>query len=827
MFARLPLSTLLLGALALGLMTEGCSEEPCALGATECPTSGLLRACVPGTDGNEWLVMACGPGESCIGAGGEVPVSGATTSTPVDTADAGGDASATPVNSPAETLTTTAVAACVGTCAVGQTECVNDATSRVCTAGGVWSVDPCSVGEACNATTGVCGVSSGSGAVDTCTPAEATCATDTVRKVCDVDGTAWVPVPCPLNSICNDGACVVDLDSSCDDGNRCLDNKTSLRCLGEGGGFEQVDCVGDTYCVGQQCQGSLCALGSTCGADSDSGNAQVITCVDGESFSYTECAAGDRCRPVGDHAFCEPIKCDTTVPVECGDPSDPSVDDEKFFTQCVFSSTSGVPEIVVGECLGDTICTSNAGIGQSPCRQECTDGEQMCDSAIGALDGISTCLDGQWGPVESCNPGVDARKICVLAENEDPAALAQYTCAEPICATTEAATCEGGQIRRCLPDGSLGAAEACEIGFCENTGVVQEDGLTQGTCNEDLACTDGEEMCISGNGIDSRYTVCVNGEWSREFSACPEGGACDDYEDDEELAKKLCGEGCIPNSRRCDPDSGDGKGVQTCSAANEWGTAADCTTGICDNVGSEDAVCVMDCVPGTLRCAGAAKLSSDSVKTGTAATQTCQADGSWADSVDCEGATTCRSSASGAFLGCIECIGPDAPGGNEDNEADSYCPDVNSVRSCGADNTWLDAVTCPTDTVCEGEPAQVCTSCTGPDGVTIDACTNTAYMAAPACGWCWIGGSSFLCTAANAAAQGVTDCTGIDTPGSNTASGTDWGGTAGCCENAQTTYGVFSGPWCLTHDAWGGEADCCDANQTGGGNQTVAECLPL
>ena len=90
-----------------------------------------------------------------------------------------------------------------------------------------------------------------------------------------------------------------------------------------------------------------------------------------------------------------------------------------------------------------------------------------------------------------------------------------------------------------------------------------------------------------------------------------------------------------------------------------------------------------------------------------------------------------------------------------------------------------------------------------------------------------MGGSSFLCTAANAAAQGVTDCTGIDTPGSNTASGTDWGGTAGCCENAQTTYGVFSGPWCLTHDAWGGEADCCDANQTGGGNQTVAECLPL
>lgn len=801
---------LLGGALALCTPLVGCDEE-CESGKTECVADSLARTCVPGADGNEWLVVSCSPGEVCVKAGEPVPGRAGGGGA----ADAGPDASASGGGVSAEVE----MDACYGSCQVGEAECVGDALARVCTAGGAWSLDACELGERCQA--GACVVSAEPGTVQRCEPGASACASGLVQKVCDADGTAWVNQACPANQVCAGGECVADAASSCDDGNRCLDNKTAIRCLGGDRGFELVQCAGDNYCEGGRCRGVNCQLGSTCnGTDPVSGNAQVRSCDDGVSFSDSECAAGQVCRQDKDTAACEDIAC-SVGETQCGDPADLDADATKTFTTCVWGAFSNVPERVRGTCAGDLVCTEGAFMGGNPCRSECTDGEQTCGSATGSRDGIRTCVGGVWGPVEPCNPDVAARRVCLTVPSDDPAALPARVCGEPVCQTAQAAICDGGRIRRCQPDGSLGDAEDCEAGVCRNVGGVQDDGRIAGQCDLAPECEAGEESCVPGTG--SRYRTCVDGEWSQDYQLCAGGTACDDYTDDDGLQRKLCGDECVPNARRCDPDDLDGKAVLTCLGDGTWSGGEDCPVGFCEDIGigSDDALCLLECVPGSIRCSGVLKLAGDGVHNGNAGVRTCQADGSWADETACAGAETCRTAASGEVLGCVECVGTDAPGGNAEGVADSYCPATDSVRSCGADNTWALAEACPDGTSCAGSQAPACGSCNGPLGGVLPVCTNAAGIAEPYCAPCVAAGGA-ACTATNIAGNDGTDCSDVG----DAAAGSSYGGEADCCASAQTTYGGYNVEtnWCPS-SAWAGELDCCLSAQQGGGGASVAECV--
>jgi hypothetical protein len=518
---------LVLLALLTFAALAGCNDE-CSTGRTECIGGALIRTCVPTADNPEWLVSQCPDNTACVD----------------DATQASGTAS-----NDGGMVEATSVAACVGTCETGHSECVNDALARFCVNGGVWQLDACELGEKCVA--GECVVSSGAGTVQRCTPDAMACASDHTEKVCDPDGTAWTERECGANEVCAEDHCVPDPRSSCDDENTCLDNKTAVRCLGQDQGFALVACPGDTYCENGNCRGVLCELGSTC-----MGGNQVRDCVDGNTVKDTQCGVNEVCFEQGDKATCVPRECNPGA-ILCGDPRDPSVDATKSFTTCTDSTFSGVPQWVTGECAGGATCDPAALASGRPCRQACTSGEQRCafDSILGTNDGTQTCgEDGQWMPVEKCNAGAAAMLECAIVPNLNASELPKAVCADPVCAWVfdnvmagaAAGTCEGGELRACAADGTLGEAAACDVGVCQPLAdYALADQRIPGACSLEPECQEGEESCVTADGSPtSLYRTCVNGSWSTALLSCPSDGACYPTTDASGLSKKVCGAEC-------------------------------------------------------------------------------------------------------------------------------------------------------------------------------------------------------------------------------------------------------------------------------------------
>ena len=851
----------------------GCEDEDCSLGATECMSDSILRVCVEGEDKNVWFVSQCGTSEVCM-KGFSGPLSprlddGASGGAPLDAGvtDAGPSTAAPSTGGTPRDV-------CVGACSAGESECVSDALSRYCVAGGVWQLDMCDVGERCVA--GTCMVSDDDGAVQRCTPGDRACASDRVEKVCDPDGTAWILQACPGNEICTGTECEPDMASSCDDGNVCMDNKTAIRCLGEDRGFEVVECEGDTYCEGGRCRGNTCAIGSFCNGTIN-GMAQIRECVDGDQLVDSTCAAGEVCRQRKDEAECEPAACDPFAPdaTVCGDPDDPDADVTKTFTTCIAAGDTftRVPEVASGECIGQTVCDPTfAGTG-NPCRQDCTDGAQVCDSTAGGIrDGYRDCDEGEWSPVKRCTEeGAETRLTCTPRADLMASDVPTILCAEPICTAafesggTIEGTCDGGRIRRCNSDGTLAEAEDCEEGICRRTGGgATADGYLPGACDTTAECQEGEQRCVQDTGSATpRFQSCDGGVWSPVLETCEDDAACYGYTDSDGMRRKLCDAECAPNTRRCS-----GGAVQICDATGTWGDDIECSAGRCQNLGSQDAACQLPCAPGMIRCAGSNVTASDMGHVGTSQQQVCGDDGQWEDATDCSGTETCRIGRLGVPTGCVECVGSGVLGGNEHGYADTRCEGTDETQSCGEDNTWEDALACSGSTECVGPTADTCGSCLGPDGTTtldpctdtawqavefactscvgpdgttpLNPCTNTAWEAVPVCGSCMgPDGTTTLdpctttaweavqvcdvcptasdagglpCTTANIAANTGSNggkTTCIDA-GAGAADGA-WAGEADCCVNAQQTYGDL-GDTC-TGSAWAGEADCCTAAQ--------------
>ena len=790
----------------------GCKDD-CKRGANECISQSLIRTCVPGADGNEWLISQCGVGERCQTRlpSGPDGGTGKSDSDPGQTGDQ---------------------AACVGTCQVGEHECVSDALARYCVNGGVWQLDACQVGEKCSA--GECKLGQGSGSVQSCVPGTKACASTRIEKVCDPDGTGWVESACSANEVCTKDACAPDPKSSCDDASTCFDNKTAIRCLGQAEGFKLVPCEADLYCEAGRCRGAVCAVGSAC-----TGSNQVRQCVAGMSYKDIHCASNEVCQQDKDDASCVPLQC---VPgtSACGDPRDPALDAKKHFSVCVTGAGSGIPEWVHGECSGLTTCNPALAATSNPCAQGCSPGAQRCasDALAGVNDGIQTCNDeGKWGPVKNCNPSNESRLQCVLPPNLDPKKLPTVLCASPVCAwimsnpnVGASGACEGDKLRKCQPDGTLSDATACEQGICRTLrSTTGADGRMPGACDVMPECQVGETSCAASAGVTPRYRTCQNGFWSTELETCADDGACYNAKDDKGLRRALCGAACSPGSRRCNSTGQ----LEECSTEGSWNGAKKCAAGSCRATANNDAACVLDCVPGSKLCTGSAVAAPDGYHLGTAQEAVCGADGLRGAGKACEAGKSCRVTDSGVPLGCVACVGPAAPGGNDEGTADSRCDpqDVKKVQECGDDNSWQAGRTCSGSKSCKNPASGSCASCMGTHNSFV--CTQTNIVNEPICGSCNVavtaGSISIgVCSeAAIAATSGATSATctgqGKGTPGS-------WGGVADCCSLAHTTAGTQFGSSCInlgygSPSAWSNLPDCCGSYQLGpGGAASFAYC---
>jgi hypothetical protein len=171
-------------------------------------------------------------------------------------------------------------------------------------------------------------------------------------------------------------------------------------------------------------------------------------------------------------------------------------------------------------------------------------------------------------------------------------------------------------------------------------------------------------------------------------------------------------------------------------------------------LGSHDAACVLECIPGDFVCAGATTLAADGYHTGTTQQLRCGSDGRKGAAQDCPAGNLCRVTSSGVTLGCVECVGPGAPGGNADGAADSRCDamDATKLQECGADNHWATSRMCAGTKMCVAPVMPSCGACMGAGGRSL-TCSQAALADDTAGATC-----EGLGFGAPSAWAGVSDC---------------------------------------------------------------------
>jgi hypothetical protein len=321
-----------------------------------------------------------------------------------------------------------------------------------------------------------------------------------------------------------------------------------------------------------------------------------------------------------------------------------------------------------------------------------------------------------------------------------------------------------GQFKPCGQDGRLGAPYACpNNGIWEQTSSTTYNGYTPGACT--TVCQNGDQRC-TGTSATS-YEICNNASWSAPVE-CPAGDGsinrCLGYTNPKSRPATVCGV-CVPGSHKCTSYSGTvtNDGIQTCGADGQWGAAAACTVGLCAYA-SGDYECLAQCIPGSTVCTGyAATPTGGGVPSGTTSFVTCSQTGTIPAAPDCvtypgatgccaAGTTSCRKSATGASLGCVQCVGSSVVGGNEYGNVDGRCTAANggvgaaAVETCTATNTWPTGPqdTCPAGTTCQSTVPRYCSGGCGfyyyPDGGIstyhyVSPCTESGIRAATGGAW--------------------------------------------------------------------------------------------
>jgi len=512
----------------------------------------------------------------------------------------------------------------------------------------------------------------------------------------------------------DDGPGILAVDG-CEPGSlRCLDETTALRCVSTGDGYQQTVCVSNTTCRDGWCAGLVCSIGE--GSCEITG--RLVTCAGGSAWQVTDCALGEACsqRTAGGVtvASCQPVRCDPWERA-CGDPRNRSVDTTAYASRCE-QLLDGSWDWVLYNCSPPATCDPTT----QRCQTDCIAGDERCS---GDQMGSQQCdANGQWGPVISCTPEGASLMRCQPKPGQDPNNPADVVCSDPIChqvqfvlGQQDGGVCDGTDIRRCDTNGLLSqTAEPCPIGICDAISSSPTGGYRPASCV--AQCSDGEERCLGTSS--PLYQTCSAGVWSVTVQTCASGENCFDYFEGGQ-SKVLCGALCASGTRQC-PSSTQ---IQTCDAQGQWGTSADCALGQCVEIGS-DAGCLIECVPGELVCLGSTTLASDGVSSGTTGEGVCTAQGLLPTSpTTCPGTTTCRTTRTGIDLGCVECVGSAAPGGNASGLLDTRCDSATTLQTCDSTNDWDPAITCSNSCTTTLTSSETCISCgSGP-------CSNTYVLA--------------------------------------------------------------------------------------------------
>lgn len=806
----------------------------CTQDEVQCVNDQIARACV---DGKYWETFRCGNGEKC-------------------NADTG---------------------TCDGTCTKDAKECVEDSVqlARTCVDGVRWETFRCAHGEKCE--NGVCerDLDEVHPELKICEKDVKQCATDRVVKICDADQTGWVYKTCLSDMECKDGDCVVK-GAVCDPDNtgRCDDDGNSLiRCKRDGTGYEKVDCpdgtvcgwsanlstnIGYAACVGTRTKGNELPVGSWCGSSqvvdeaysSYDGYGYVYESTDGVSVTVSHCAANQTCAQITPwvaECVTRPTKCAANE-VVCGDVNSTETVDYTKFSLCEVDEGDENAEgrWVVHTCEGaNFVCDpQRALLGQMPCDDGCTPGEERCVNTTGdalAYDDVRQVCgqDGKWGDVvEQCYTGEKARRVCAYPVQLD-GELTKTVCADPECVSghdvvegkgicvneTEFLACDETTGR--LQDDE--AAVECPTHLCIVTGSRLANGQIPGECldvadDSEWGCVAGEELCIS-SGVSTRYLTCKdNGTWNTEPETCDDAMPCQQFQSSAEdgylgagLRMIVCGE-CVPFTQECTGEEDEPQDqIRVCSIEGEWGDAEDCDFGTCVTGMSGD-TCTASCMPDEQRCVGAEKVALDGLHNGTAAIQTCDDDGLWSTETEtCAGTTTCRENRSGFAIGCVECIGTDIVGGNEQGVVDSRCEE-NVVQQCNDDNDGFeeteDCGDAEEDAVCQAPGSLVCASnCNyATNDATTDNITCSQALMKQGCGPCTIGSITLpVCT--EEAIENINEGETLDV----VAAPTD-GGTATYCKGTYTVVGADAGTpadydFGDSSAAYGGVDGCCADKQ--------------
>ncbi len=580
---------------------------------------------------------------------------------------------------------------CSGTtttpCTTGATKCLSSGIAEVCSAGS-WVGVACATGQTCTA-----GACVGSDAGTGCTPKAQQCVTSTLSRVCPADGSGWLAVPCASGQVCASGTCVTEQDAPCTPGQgSCTSETTGFVCNPAGTAYEAVTCPKNTTCQAGVCMGAFPVGESECESLT-----VLETTTDGFTFTQTNCPTNTYCVSTGaTTAACLAGTCTPDVTgggcdSVCGDMLDSTVNQANYLSQCTATPTGF--QWAVLECMSPQTCqnASFCGLeGTTPapeCFSTCTPGTTQC-----APDGsgVQTCsLTGTWGTSAPCDPTQGL--VCGTSPTTGDA-----YCGTPVCFTGAAGACTStGQFEACSPTFVLATTGvACPPGeTCLTETGLLAGAIQPGACT--ATCVAPSASCIAG-GIAQ---CTADGTWGAPSSCtgAADGGTlltCQAFTAASGQPSAVCGV-CSPGTHQCSgsPDGlGNPPDIQTCGDNGLWNAPAACQTGTCQ-ANNGDFSCLAECVPGA-----AAVCSLD----GSEISSTCTASGTAGAFTPCTNGQTCQVDSNGNAIGCITCLGPDH-GLPPQMECTTSSPGVSGttdVDTCGNGDTWATPVACTGGQTC-------------------------------------------------------------------------------------------------------------------------------
>ncbi len=667
--------------------------------------------------------------------------------------------------------------------------CSNPFNTAPCDDGDICTgSDVCNGGGACLGTAPDC-----SGLDDACNVGVCDGGTGGCVAQPEIDGTSCGDAAfCNGAEICTSGACTAGSDPCagqlCDEsGDVCVD------CLADNDCDDATFCNGGETCVAgscaagaDPCEGQFCdesgGVCADCLIDTDCDDSDVCTtdtCATGACsnvFNTDPCDDGDLCTATD---TCDGAgQCAGTAP-DCTDFDDECNDGvcDGGTGGCTAQPKSdGTSCADVDFCNGDETC--NAGVcdaGIDPCPG------QLCDEPG---DVCADCLiDTDCDDTDVCTTDTCVAGACDNAFNAAP-------CDDgDLCTATD--TCDGaGQCAGTAPD-CTSLDDACNDGVCDGgTGGCVAQAKSDGTdcsdadfCNGDETCTAG--ACATGSDpcpgqfCDESGDVCAD---------CLSDGDCDDGDfcnGGETCAAGACAAGSDPCPGQLCDETGDVCSdclIDTDCDDSDVCTADTCVAGACSNAFNTDPCDDGDLCTTVDTCDGAGQCAG--------ATADCTSlDDACNDGV-CDGGT-------GA------CIAQPKSDGTDCSDGD-FC---SGAETCAAGLCVTDGDPCPSQFCDEpGDVCADClidTDCDDTDVCTTDTCTagacDNAFNTAP-CDDGDLCTTTDTCDGAGQCAGTAPDCSGLDDACND---GVCDGGTGTCIAQAKS-----DGTDCSDADFCNGDETC-------------------